>query len=238
MFDLDALVITDPVSGTPIVLPRGPPPRPSTPEPRRSPDASTANTIRFFRAPVTAITDLTPSFRRFTFGGGDLGRLRRPGFDQRVKVVFPTDTLGLDAMPSGDDWYTAVARDARGPSARRSGPTRRAWSATTIARWTSTWSSHDVQGPASAWIARAAVGDEVLILAPTTAHTGVSYGIDFVPPARTDAAPARGRRDGGARHRGDPRAAACRGARCRRARSAASPTTPLTCPTIQGSSTG
>ncbi|MGZ8804951.1 MAG: siderophore-interacting protein, partial [Microbacterium sp.] len=46
--------------------------------------------------------------------------------------------------------------------------------------------AHDVQGPASAWIARAVVGDEVLIFAPTTAHTGVSYGIDFVPPARTE----------------------------------------------------
>jgi NADPH-dependent ferric siderophore reductase len=46
--------------------------------------------------------------------------------------------------------------------------------------------AHDVQGPASAWISRAVVGDEVLILAPTTAHTGVSYGIDFVPPARSE----------------------------------------------------
>ena len=46
--------------------------------------------------------------------------------------------------------------------------------------------AHDVQGPASAWIARAVVGDEVLILAPTTAHSGVSYGIDFVPPASTE----------------------------------------------------
>ena len=46
--------------------------------------------------------------------------------------------------------------------------------------------SHDVLGPASAWIASARVGDEVLIFAPTTAHTGISYGIDFVPPKQTE----------------------------------------------------
>src|SRR3546814_15635974 len=45
--------------------------------------------------------------------------------------------------------------------------------------------AHEVLGPASAWIDRASVGDEVLIFAPTTAHTGVSFEIDFVPPART-----------------------------------------------------
>ncbi|MGZ8805198.1 MAG: siderophore-interacting protein, partial [Microbacterium sp.] len=67
--------------------------------------ASSADTTRFFRAAVTAITELTPSFRRFTFGGPDLAEYGDPGYDQRVKVVFPTDTVGLDAMPSGDDWY-------------------------------------------------------------------------------------------------------------------------------------
>ncbi len=144
------------------------------------------DTLHFFRARLTAITDLTPSFRRFTFGGGDLGRYGDTGFDQRVKVVFPTDTLGLDAMPTGDDWYTQW-RDA--PEDRRL-PFR-----TYTTRFVRTADRevdidmvvHDVQGPASAWIAGAAVGDEVLILAPTTAHTGVSFGIDFVPPSRTGA---------------------------------------------------
>lgn len=41
-------------------------------------------------------------------------------------------------------------------------------------------------GPASAWIERAQIGDEVLLLAPTTAFSGVNYGIDFVPPVRTE----------------------------------------------------
>ena len=66
----------------------------------------TASPMRFFRVPVTAITDLTPSFRRFTFGGPDLADYGDPGFDQRIKVVFPTANVGLDAMPDCDDWYT------------------------------------------------------------------------------------------------------------------------------------
>jgi NADPH-dependent ferric siderophore reductase len=147
--------------------------------------SSTASPLRFFRAPVTAITDLTPSFRRFTFGCADLADYGDPGYDQRVKIVFPTDTIGLDAMPSGEDWYMQwreMAEDERPPfrtyTTRQVRNDAREVDIDMVA--------HDVLGPASAWISRAAVGDEVLILAPTTAHTGVSYGIDFVPPARTE----------------------------------------------------
>lgn len=147
--------------------------------------ASTADTLRFFRAPVTAITDLTPSFRRFTFGGTDLADYGDPGFDQRVKVVFPTDTVGLDAMPSGEDWYPQWREmdEATRPPFRTytTRQVRRELHEVDI-----DMVAHDVQGPASAWISRARIGDEVLILAPTTAHSGVSYGIDFVPPARSE----------------------------------------------------
>lgn len=148
--------------------------------------SSAADVIRFFRAPVTAITDLTPSFRRFTFGGTDLAEYGDPGYDQRVKVVFPTATVGLEAMPVGEDWY---AQWREMPEAER--PPFRTYTTRAVRNDVHEVDidmvAHDVQGPASAWISRAAVGDEVLIFAPTTAHSGVSYGIDFVPPARTDA---------------------------------------------------
>jgi len=141
---------------------------------------------RFFRARVTAIADVTPSFRRFTFGGADLAEYGDPGLDQRVKVVFPTPTLSLEAMPTGDDWYTQW-RDL--PEERRL-PFR-----TYTTRYVRNdlnevdvdMVSHDVIGPASEWIANAVIGDEVLIFAPTTGHQGVSFGIDFVPPAQVDA---------------------------------------------------
>ncbi|MEU1973253.1 siderophore-interacting protein [Microbacterium sp. NPDC019599] len=146
---------------------------------------ATASALRFFRARVVRITDLTPSFRRFTFGGDDLADYGDPGFDQRIKVVFPTETLGLDAMPQGDDWYTdwrELPEDERPPF--RTYTTRQVRN--DVGEVDIDMVAHDVQGPASAWIAGASVGDEVLILAPTTAHRGISYGIDFVPPAHSE----------------------------------------------------
>jgi len=142
-------------------------------------------TSRFFRARVSAITDITPSFRRFTFDGPDLADYGDPGLDQRIKIVFPTETTTIDDMPRGDDWWTLwreMDESARPPF--RTYTTR--YVRRDAAEVDVDMVSHDVLGPASAWIDRAAVGDEVLIFAPTTAHTGVSYGVDFVPPAQTD----------------------------------------------------
>lgn len=142
-------------------------------------------TNRFFLARVSAITDLSPSFRRFTFTGDDLDSYGNPGFDQRVKVVFPTETVGIDAMPTGDDWYTQWREmDEADRPPFRTYTTR---AVRNEAREVDIdMVAHDVLGPASGWIDRAAVGDEVLIFSPTVAHTGVSFGIDFVPPAKTE----------------------------------------------------
>ncbi|WEK14230.1 MAG: siderophore-interacting protein [Candidatus Microbacterium phytovorans] len=143
------------------------------------------DTLRFFRAPVRAISDVTPSFRRFTFGSPNLADYGDPGFDQRVKILFPTPTASLDDMPTGDDWYD---RWRELPDERR--PVMRTYTTRAVRNDAGEVDidmvAHDVLGPASAWISEASVGDEVLILAPTSSHTGVSYGIDFVPPARSE----------------------------------------------------
>lgn len=140
----------------------------------------------FFRVPVAAITDLSPSFRRFTFRDDSLADYGDPGYDQRVKILFPTSTASLDAMPTGEDWYEqwrALPDDAR--------PVMRTYTTRAVRAAAGEVDIdmvvHDVLGPASAWIAEARVGDEVLILGPTVDSSGVSFGIDFVPPARTDA---------------------------------------------------
>ncbi|GAA3020744.1 siderophore-interacting protein [Microbacterium dextranolyticum] len=147
--------------------------------------AATRPESRFFPVKVSAITQLTPSFRRFTFRGDDLADYGDPGFDQRIKIVFPTASTPLSAMPTGADWWTRwreLDDDVRPPfrtyTTRYVRRDRREVDVDMV--------SHDVLGPASAWIAEARVGDDVLIFAPTTAHPDVSYGVDFVPPARTD----------------------------------------------------
>jgi NADPH-dependent ferric siderophore reductase len=142
-------------------------------------------TSRFFRVRVTAITDITASFRRFTLAGPDLAHYGDPGFDQRIKVVFPTATVSIDDMPIGEDWYTQwreLPEDARPPF--RTYTTR--YVRNEACEVDIDMVAHDVLGPASDWIARAQVGDELLVFAPTTAHRGVSFGVDFVPPKRTD----------------------------------------------------
>jgi NADPH-dependent ferric siderophore reductase len=140
----------------------------------------------FFRVRVAAIADLTPSFRRFTFTGDDLEFYGDPGFDQRIKIVFPTPGAPLERMPTGTDWY-----DRWRQMHERERPPFRTYTTRAVRREEREVDVdmvvHDVSGPASAWIARAGVGDEVLILAPTVAHGDVSFGIDFVPPERSDA---------------------------------------------------
>ncbi len=140
----------------------------------------------FFRVRVSAITDLTPSFRRFTFVGDELEHYGDPGYDQRIKVIFPTASATLDDMPTGDGWYDQwklLDADARPPI--------RTYTTRAVRRDSDEVDvdmvAHEVLGPASAWIDRARIGDEVLILAPTTSHGPVSFGVDFVPPATSEA---------------------------------------------------
>ena len=142
-------------------------------------------TSRFFRATVARVTDLTPSFRRFTFTGPELDQYGDTGWDQRVKLVFPSRSVGIDALPTGPDWFTAwrALDEARRPPFRTytTRAVRHAEREVDIDMVV-----HEVQGPASAWIQRARPGDDVLIFAPTTAHDGIGSGIDFVPPARVE----------------------------------------------------
>ncbi|WP_292836048.1 siderophore-interacting protein [Microbacterium sp.] len=133
---------------------------------------------------MTAITELTPSFRRFTFSGPDLVDFGDTGLDQRIKVVFPSGGTTLDDMPVGEDWWTRWRELPEGsrPSIRTY-TTRYVRPA--LREVDIDMVVHDVQGPASAWVQGATPDDEVLIFAPTSSHAGVSPGIDFVPPART-----------------------------------------------------
>lgn len=147
--------------------------------------ASDTRPMRLFRAEVAGVTELTPSFRRFTFTGADLDEYGDPGYDQRIKVVFPRPGIPLDAMPTGDDWYAQWREqhpDERHPF--RTYTTRAVRN--DVHEIDIDMVAHEVSGPASAWIRDAQVGDEVLIAAPTIHHNGANLGLDFVPPASTE----------------------------------------------------
>lgn len=150
-----------------------------------SPSATTTVLpFRFFTVRVAAITDPTPGFRRFTFSGDDLDRFGDPGWDQRIKVLLPAADGGYANMPTGEDWY---ARWRELPTAER--PTIRTYTTRAVrpesAEVDIDMVVHEVQGPASAFIATAAVGDEIMLFGPNADFDGEPGGVDFVPPAET-----------------------------------------------------
>ncbi len=136
----------------------------------------------FFPVRVARVTDVTPSFRRFTFAGESLARWRDPGWDQRIKVVLPLPQVDLADFPRGEDWFLRwreLPDEARPPF--RTYTVRKVRPGEVDVDMV----VHPVAGPASAWIAEAGVGDEVILLGPTTDSAAEYGGVDFLPPART-----------------------------------------------------
>lgn len=143
-----------------------------------------AKSFKFFPVRVAAVRDLTPGFRRFTFTDESLASFGDPGYDQRIKLVFPLPEHDYSALLDGDDWYTTWRQL---PDGERH-PVR-TYTTRYVRRGDLEMDvdvvRHGVAGPASAWIETAAVGDELLILGPDAEYEGASGGIDFVPPERT-----------------------------------------------------
>lgn len=160
------------------------------PSPRAAalPDATEA--FRFFDLQVTAVRDITPSFRRVTLSGPDADLFADPGWDQRIKVVLPHPSLPFETMPRGVDWYLNW-RDLP-PGQRHDFRTY----TTRAVRHAPSGSEIDIDmvrhspvlGPASAWIEQVRIGQRILVLGPdATWRAGEPGGVDFVPPRRTDA---------------------------------------------------
>lgn len=141
--------------------------------------------FRFFSVRVAAVRDLTPGFRRFTFTGDDLDRFGDPGWDQRIKVLLPAANGGFANMPTGDDWYPRW-RDL--PAADR--PVIRTYTTRAVRpalrEVDVDMVVHGVQGPASRFVAEAAVGDAIMLMGPNADFEGEPGGIDFVPPETTE----------------------------------------------------
>ena len=136
----------------------------------------------FFPVRVARVTDVTPSFRRFTFTGDSLAGWRDPGWDQRIKVVLPLPDGDLTDFPRGEDWFL---RWRELPEADR--PPFRTYTVRKArpGEVDVDMVVHPVDGPASAWIAEAGVGDEVILVGPTTDSPARYGGVDFLPPPRT-----------------------------------------------------
>ncbi len=129
---------------------------------------------------VAALEQVSPSFTRVRFASDDLVDVTRHGPDQRIKVILPLPDTGLASFPAGDDWYARWRRQGDGErnpirtyTLRHCDPAARELVVDFVA--------HGDSGPATRWVSGAAVGDEVLVLAPDATSTAVAGGYAWQP---------------------------------------------------------
>lgn len=130
---------------------------------------------------VTAVQQVSPTYRRFTFSGPQAELVADNGYDQRIKMLFPPEDGSLDDLPLTDDWYQVW----RGLPDTRRHPMR----TYTIREVRAEDREFDVDmavhgrtGPASAWALDARIGDELLMNLPNRRHAHEHGGIDWKPP--------------------------------------------------------
>lgn len=142
--------------------------------------------FRMFSVQVSRVRRLSPSFVRLTFTGPDLDLIADNGYDQRVKLILPLPGRGLVSLPTGEDWYSRwrlLPEEQRNP----------------IRTYTVRNVRHDLRevdvdmvlhgpgegvlGPACTFALDARPGDELVLLGPDAAFTGVHGGLEFRPPA-------------------------------------------------------
>lgn len=139
------------------------------------------------RARVEAVARVSPTFVRVTLGGDELRGVGNPDrtLDQRIKLIFPPEGRDLPVIADGPDWYSAwltIPEGARG--------SMRTYSIRELrvgedgeTRLVVDFVLHlapDATGPASRWASRAAVGDELLMVAPRRGRLD-GGGIEFEP---------------------------------------------------------
>jgi NADPH-dependent ferric siderophore reductase len=143
--------------------------------------APTAAAWRFFDTRVAAVTRLSPSFVRLTLTGSDLATFADNGRDQRFKLVLPDGHGSYDRLPRGPEWHAAWRRlqvHQRNPirtyTVRAVRPGSREVDVDMVL--------HGDRGPGLRFVARAAVGDPLVVLGPSAECDGPHGGAEFRPP--------------------------------------------------------
>lgn len=135
---------------------------------------------RTYRVQVSRIDRLSPHFVRVTFWSEELADIGTAGPDQRIKLFFPLPGSRVSVLPPGDDWYAAwrmqpdgVRNPMRTYTIRRADRMARELVVDLVA--------HGDAGPASRWISRARVGDELLVVGPDATSDAPPVGFEWHP---------------------------------------------------------
>ena len=138
-------------------------------------------------ATVAAVDDLSPHLRRVTFVAPRIAEAVTAGPDQRIKVLLaPPDGSELK-LPTGPEWYTEWCAQPVDERFIMRTYTVRALRPE-VAEIDIEFVLHGVNGPASAWVSEAGIGDQLGLILPfaidTTSTKGLLHsGVDYVPPA-------------------------------------------------------
>lgn len=137
---------------------------------------------RVFPAVVESLERLSPSFVRVTFAGEELRDLAPGGPDQRIKLIVPLPGSRVSTLPDGADWYSVWRRlDATERNPMRTYTIRGVASGRLVVDVV----AHGDTGPASRWIARAEVGDRLLVVGPDGSSRLPVGGSEWHPGAAT-----------------------------------------------------
>lgn len=151
---------------------------------------------RPYRASVVRLVRMTPHFLRVTFTGPEFDTFGTDGLDQRIKIMFPIDGHGISDFGTDDPetiadgtWYSrwrelpdAHRNPFRTYTVRAVRPEAREVDVDMVSHADS---DPATSGPASRWLSRASVGDEVVIIGPDAGSIDSAVGIDWHPGAAT-----------------------------------------------------
>ncbi|TDW17685.1 siderophore-interacting protein [Kribbella kalugense] len=138
-------------------------------------------------ATVAAVDDLSPHLRRVTFVAPRIADAVTAGPDQRIKVLLTPPNGSAISLPTGPEWYADWCAQPVDERFIMRTYTVRALRPD-VAELDVEFVLHGVNGPASAWVSEAQLGDEVGLLLPfavdTSSAKGLLHsGVDYVPPA-------------------------------------------------------
>ena len=145
--------------------------------------------FRVYSAEVSRIVSLSPHFRRVTFTSPDFATFGTDGLDQRIKLLFPLEGVGISDLGDSSDWYARwreLPTEVRNPIRTYTVRAVRQHLAEVDVDFVVHTDDHGASGPAAEWLLAATVGSEIAIIGPDARSLHSAGGIDWHPGTATE----------------------------------------------------
>lgn len=145
--------------------------------------------FRVYSATVSRIEQRTPHFRRVTFTSPEFATFGTDGLDQRIKLLFPLEGIGISDIGDTPDWYTRwreLPNEARNPIRTYTVRAVRQHEAEVDVDFVVHNDDHGASGPAAQWLLAADEGSSIAIVGPDARSIHSAIGIDWHPGTATE----------------------------------------------------